>query len=62
MLFKNKNITIDLEDKMAFDTVRVGANICKLRKKLGITQTELADRLGISFQAVSNWERGVSQT
>ena len=60
MLFKNKNNSFNVEDKMAFDTVRVGANICKLRKKLGITQTELADRLGISFQAVSNWERGNS--
>lgn len=60
MLFKNKRIVIEGEDGMAFDTVRVGANICKLRKNLGITQTELADGLSISFQAVSNWERGNS--
>lgn len=60
MLFKNKKYVIEGDCGMAFDTVRVGANICKLRKCLGITQTELADRLGISFQAVSNWERGNS--
>lgn len=60
MLFKNKRIVIEGDDGMAFETMRVGANICKLRKKLGITQTELADRMGISFQAVSNWECGNS--
>lgn len=39
---------------------QVGINIMKQRKALGITQMELAERLGISFQAVSNWERGMS--
>lgn len=43
-----------------FDMQQVGSRISKLRKSIGITQTGLADRLGISFQAVSNWERGVS--
>ena len=43
-----------------FNMNQVGTNICRLRKSIGITQMELADRLGISFQAVSNWERGVS--
>ncbi|WP_223829687.1 helix-turn-helix transcriptional regulator [Paenibacillus arenilitoris] len=37
---------------------KVGRNIAKLRKESGITQMGLADRLGISYQAVSNWERG----
>ena len=52
----DKNIT---EGKM-FDMNQVGANICKFRKSIGITQMDLADKLGISFQAVSNWERGIS--
>lgn len=30
----------------------------KLRKDKGYTQTDLANLLGISFQAVSKWERG----
>lgn len=29
-----------------------------LRKKLGITQSELARRLGVGRSAVNNWERG----
>lgn len=40
----------------------IGINIMKLRKKEGLTQMELAEKMGVSFQAVSNWERGVSQT
>lgn len=43
-----------------FDTIKVGRKIAELRKKQNMTQFELADKLGISFQAVSNWERGNS--
>lgn len=40
----------------------VGVKISELRKKHNMTQMELADKMNISFQAVSNWERGVSQS
>ena len=43
-----------------FDTVKIGKRIAELRKKRDMTQFEIADRLGISYQAVSNWERGNS--
>ena len=43
-----------------FDMQRTGAMISRLRKEHGMTQMQLADALGISFQAVSNWERGQS--
>ena len=36
----------------------VGKNISKLRKENNMTQLELADKIDVSFQAVSNWELG----
>lgn len=40
------------------DCKMVGAQIARLRKEKGLTQNDLGDRLGVSFQAVSKWERG----
>lgn len=39
---------------------QIGKNIRSLREAAGLTQSELADRLFVSFQAVSAWERGQS--
>lgn len=36
----------------------LGDNIRKARKKLGITQEELAGQIGVTSQAVSRWESG----
>ena len=41
------------------DAVKVGKAIAYLRKKVGYTQKELADRIGVSDKAVSKWERGI---
>ena len=38
------------------DHIKTGKVICKRRKELGLTQTQLAKSLNISFQAVSKWE------
>lgn len=38
----------------------VGYYIAQKRKELGYTQQNLAERLNISFQAVSKWENGTS--
>ena len=43
-----------------FDTVKVGKIIAGKRKEHNMTQMQLADALGVTFQAVSNWERGNS--
>ena len=41
------------------DPKKVGNAIMNLRKKVGYTQRELADRIGVSDKAVSKWERGL---
>ena len=38
--------------------ISLGNNIKYARKKLGLTQEELAGQLGVTPQAVSKWEKG----
>ena len=40
----------------------IGNFIANKRKELGMTQQKLAEQLNVSFQAVSKWETGVSQS
>lgn len=41
-------------------TIYLGENLKSLRKARGITQEAFANYLGVSFQAVSKWERNDS--
>lgn len=43
---------------MGIDNNSVGKQIAQLRAAKKITQAELGERLNISYQAVSKWERG----
>ena len=38
------------------DTLKIGRYIQHLRKSANMTQKDLAEKLNISFQAVSKWE------
>lgn len=40
------------------DSIKIGNFIMSKRKEAGLTQQQLADKLNISFQAVSKWETG----
>ena len=42
------------------DLSQIGKNIRAYREKQGITQRELAEKVMVSFQAISAWERGMS--
>lgn len=42
------------------NSIKVGNFIMEKRKAAGMTQQMLADRLNVSFQAVSKWENGTS--
>jgi len=37
-------------------------NLTALRKKRGMSQEQLANELGVSRQAISKWESGVSHS
>ena len=43
-----------------FDTMKIGKVIKEARIARNMTQMNLADAMGVSYQAVSNWERGNS--
>ena len=40
--------------------ITIGNKIKELRKQRGITQEQLAENIGISFQAVSKWENNIA--
>lgn len=42
------------------NSIKVGNFIMNKRKELGMTQQQLADKLKVSFQAVSKWENGIT--
>lgn len=42
------------------DTVSLGNKLKELRKAKGLTQTAFAGEMAVTFQAVSNWERGIA--
>ena len=44
------------------DQMKTGGLIRTLRRRWGLTQLALAERLGVSDKAVSKWERGVSHS
>ena len=42
------------------DAKKTGEFICENRKKRGMSQKELANKLNITDKAISKWERGLS--
>lgn len=41
------------------DLVKIGKYVAGKRKELGLTQKQLAEKLGMSDKSVSKWERGI---
>ena len=48
------------EEERNVTVMSVGENIAYFRKKLGLTQEMLSERIGVTAQAVSKWENGVT--
>lgn len=43
------------------DKQALGARVAEVRRAHGLSQEQLAERLLVSRQTISNWERGVRQ-
>lgn len=43
------------------DNKKIGSFICELRKEKELTQYELAEKIPVSREAISKWERGVNK-
>ena len=41
------------------DLVKIGKYIASKRKSLGMTQKQLAEKIGMNDKSVSKWERGI---
>ena len=44
------------------DTKKIGAFLKQCRKEKNLTQEQLAETIGVSRQAISKWESGVSHS
>lgn len=42
------------------DQEKIGRFIATCRKKQKMTQSELAEKLGVTDKSISNWENGIS--
>lgn len=57
--YASKCATISVERRHSMDLIKIGKYIAQKRKALGLTQKQLAEKLGMSDKSVSKWERGV---
>ncbi len=58
MIFAKSNEKKDISKEERILMREMGKRIAEARKAKKITQAQLAEQLNVSFQAVSNWERG----
>ena len=40
----------------------ISENLVKLRKKRGLSQEDVAEKIGVTRQTIAKWESGVSQS
>lgn len=52
--------TFKQKGSVCLENNTIGSVICEMRKSRGMTQADLAEKLGVTDKAVSKWERGIS--
>lgn len=55
----NNNDRIFLEKREFMNQEKIGKFIAQKRKEVNLTQEQLSEKLGVSINAVSKWERGI---
>lgn len=58
---KERPLHEDFVGDFKFADKNVGARLRELRQRIGLSQTDLADRMGISFQQVQKFEKGANR-
>ena len=58
--FSAVNSYNELERRQTMDQIKIGKFISEKRKERGLTQMQLAEKLGITDRSVSKWETGKS--
>ncbi len=56
--FSMKAVTFSLKGAEIMDSKKIGAFIAANRKKKGLTQEQLGEKLGVSNKTISRWENG----
>ena len=56
--FPVKAVTFSLKGAEIMDSKKIGAFIAANRKKKGLTQEQLGEKLGVSNKTISRWENG----
>lgn len=57
-LLKDRIICIELRDLLVMEDKKIRSNIKALREKKGISQMELAKKVGVSHTTARNWDHG----
>lgn len=54
-------LTTNKENYGSIDFTGLGKNITEIREKRGLTQEELAEKIGVSRKTISNWENAIKK-
>ena len=51
-----------MPEGILMDQVKIGKFIAELRRRAGLTQEALGEKIGVTNKTISRWENGVSHS